>query len=1207
MNDLNKTKKRALAWLFWVCLLLGATASTEYFFYRQDENRWAQDFEERLHRRERWADEVLETFRGEGPQEIHDGRNDVLFIGFRRGRIFYWTDEVVSDRNLYLTLTGNDRFMKLGNTYYEVRRKRQGECDYFALLKIKEVYPYNSPYVGDRFSPSLNIPLESTSEVTIHADMREDSHLIADYEGNGLFYLSYSKDYKGRDYHYALIALYLCFFLSLFYVYGLFLKSTRSWKKQLAYLLFFILFLIALRWFSIRFRLPFCVFRLPIFDTLMAEKMFVSSIGDLLLLTFSVFSIVYITLPYIRINYASSWLRRHRYLMTAFLLTLVFWYVDLYNFAIDLAIANMDVHLNIAQIVLIDVPSLIIFIAILLGGVVILLGLFGVASWANRLLPFKGLLWLLSATCLVLWLVSLFANLYTNHWDCLFIWSVTMLFAVYKYFFKHESWRSIYLIAIFILSVYVVMTTEKYERYKEQRQRLEYATGLIEERDYHFEKRLKDFDRNIIHSDVLFFFLEGRRHQQAEDYMREKLLDLRAYNYYTNLTFCRRGNLIFLPGSWEPVDCQEYFDRLIRRFGSRVGDTHFYTIRIFDGIVTYIGRFEIANTLVYLRFDSAREDEGVGYSKILSRRSGMEHLPVYDYSIAKYQHRNLVYSQGDFVYSKRLKPWSENRSAGVEIVTKEHYSHMLIAVDDDNTLIISLPERIFALYYLNVLYAFLLCVLLSSYGLFYVNGRRRARIRGTLKARIRNSVIWLIFILLVFLSTLSIYFSTKSFEKRHKAKAIEFLKYVNKELERLDCVDWSECPTILQTLSNISHLLLVDINIYSSSGELVATSRPEIFQLDFRGFLINPKALREIIGRGSTSYIEQERIGELKYMSVYMPLVLDRGKTYVLNVPYFAQNREFNIDVVIMIVITVNIAIVMMVVAFILSGVLAERVTKPLQMVNDKLRKMRLGGKNEKVDYKEKDEIGELVREYNTMVEQLDESVVRLARSERESAWREMARQIAHEIKNPLTPMKLNIQFMMRTIDMEDTDKFKQRFRSLSGMLIEQIDNMAATASAFSDFAKISLTRNEVLKLDEVLRNCIMLFDHTIADIRYEGDPDLAVFADREQMRRVIVNLLKNAGQSIPEGRPGKVDVTLREVGGRVEVRIRDNGCGVPEEIRERIFEPNFTTKTSGSGLGLALCHRIIQNFGGEIGFSTELGVGTEFYFLLDRHQEPDA
>lgn len=1207
MSDMNKMRKRAFKWLFWTCLLLGATASTEYFFYRQDERQWAQDFEERLHRREKWADEILETFADGGTQEIYSGKNDVLFIGFRRGRIFYWTDEVVSDRNLYLTLMGSDRFMKLGNTYYEVRKRRYGDRDYFALLKIKEVYPYNSPYVGDKFSPTLNIPRESTSEVTIHADMREGSHLIADRDGNGLFFLTYGKNYKEKDSHYILIALYLCFFLSLFYVYALSLKSAGSWKTQVYYLLVFVLFLTGLRWLSLYYRIPFCVFRLPIFENLLAEKMFVSSIGDLLLFTFCIFSIVYITLPYIRINYANAWLHRYRYLMAVVLLGLVFWYVDFYNFSIDLVVANMDVHLNIAQIVLIDVPSLITFIAILLGGVVILIGIFGVVFWASHFLSFRGLAGMTVVMCLAVWGLSVWGKWYTNYWDCLFIGFVTLLFAVYKYFLKWESWRSVYLIAIFFLSVYVVMTTEKYEHYKEQRQRLDYATGLIEERDFHFEKRLEEFDENITRSDVLFFLLEGGRPRQAEDYMREKLLDLKAYNYYTNLTFCRKGNLMFLPGTWEPVDCQEYFDRLIRRFGNRVGQTHFYAIRIFDGVVTYIGRFEIANTLVYLRFDSTKEDEGIGYSQILSRQSGVENVPVYEYSYAKYQNRTLVYSKGDFVYSKRLKPWSENRNAGVEMVMKEHYSHMLIAVDDNNTLIISLPERTFALYYLNSLYAFLLCVLLSSYGLFYINGGRRSMARGSLKARIRNSVIWLIFILLALLTTLSIYFSTKSFEGRHQAKAIEFLKYVNKELERLDCVDWAECPSILQTLSNISQLLLVDINIYSASGELVATSRPEIFQLDFRGFLVNPKALREIVGRGSTSYIEQERIGELKYMSVYMPLVLDRGKTYILNVPYFARNRDFNIDVVIMVVITVNIAIVMMVVAFILSGVVAERVTKPLQMVNDKLRKMRLGGKNEKVVYKEQDEIGELVCEYNNMVEQLDESVVRLSRSERESAWREMARQIAHEIKNPLTPMKLNIQFMLRAINLEDTEKFKQRFRELSGMLIEQIDNMAATASAFSDFAKISVTHNEVLKLDEVLRNCIMLFDNTIENIRYEGDPELKVLADREQMRRVIVNLLKNAGQSIPDNRVGEVTVTLRDVGGRVEVRIRDNGCGIPEEIRDRIFEPNFTTKTSGSGLGLALCHRIIENFGGEIGFTTELGVGTEFYFILDRCEDSDA
>ena len=218
-------------------------------------------------------------------------------------------------------------------------------------------------------------------------------------------------------------------------------------------------------------------------------------------------------------------------------------------------------------------------------------------------------------------------------------------------------------------------------------------------------------------------------------------------------------------------------------------------------------------------------------------------------------------------------------------------------------------------------------------------------------------------------------------------------------------------------------------------------------------------------------------MGELTYMSAYMPLVLDNGKSYILNIPYFAQNDELNLDIIIMVVIMVNIAIVMMVLAFILSGLVAERVTRPLQMLNDKLKKMHVGGKNEKIVYNHADEVGRLVEEYNNMVDKLDESIVQLAKSERESAWREMARQIAHEIKNPLTPMKLNIQFMLRSLQMEDTEKFKERFRAVSGMLIEQIDNMAAIASAFSDFAKMSEAHNETFEVDELVRNCSLLFN----------------------------------------------------------------------------------------------------------------------------------
>ena len=299
----------------------------------------------------------------------------------------------------------------------------------------------------------------------------------------------------------------------------------------------------------------------------------------------------------------------------------------------------------------------------------------------------------------------------------------------------------------------------------------------------------------------------------------------------------------------------------------------------------------------------------------------------------------------------------------------------------------------------------------------------------------------------------------------------------------MPCVDARKCPEVTGRLSDMSELLLIDINIYSRQGKLIATSRPEIFEYGFEGTLVDPEALKQIEKLGVTSYIANGKVGELTYMSAYMPLVLDNGKSYILNIPYFAQNDELNLDIIIMVVITVNIAIVMMVLAFILSGLVAERVTRPLQMLNDKLKKMHVGGKNEKIVYNHADEVGRLVEEYNNMVDKLDESIVQLAKSERESAWREMARQIAHEIKNPLTPMKLNIQFMLRSLQMEDTEKFKERFRAVSGMLIEQIDNMAAIASAFSDFAKMSEAHNETFEVDELVRNCSLLFKNNTEEL----------------------------------------------------------------------------------------------------------------------------
>ncbi len=1193
-------KKKIWITLFLSVVLLGATVLTEFLFYRQDENTWVRNFQNRLHQQEILADEVLDAQQDTVSLDRKEWNEDLIGVCFRDGEPVSWTHKKIGGDRLYRLLTENDRFVKIGNTLYEVRKRRHEGWDCFALLRIKDVYPYTTRYVKNGFGQYLKIAEENINQLTVSASPAEHAHLIRNKEGEPLFYLSYGENYKERGSDYLLITLYLLFFLSLFYVYNLIQKNAATLRLQLCYFLGFILLLLGMRYFMLYFRLPPTLCQLFVFDEDLSKDIYIRSIGDLILTTFCIFQLVYATLFNIRINYENEKLKHYRYVWAVGLLVILFLYVDFFNFAIDLVIENMDIHLNIAQLVHISLASVIAFVAISLAGLVILVLTFGILSAFRHFFSFRQVVKIDTLVCLLLWLISEVLGLYTNFWDCFFIWITILLIAVNKYLLKRDIQRSIYILAVFLLSIYVVMVTKKYESYKEQRQRMDYATDLIEERDDNFEERLQEIDRSVSRSFVLEELLMRGEEQEAEAFLRENLLNMTGYNYYPDITFCRSGDNLWLTDSKEQRGCREYFEQIIRRYGHPLGDTHFYSIGMFDGFVTYIGRFPYGDTYLYLKFDAAKDDEGSGYPQVLSRKAGKENNRGYFYSYAKYANGELVSSSGNFVYYKKLTAFGVDKRDGVLLMDKDHYSHMMIPVGQQDMLIISLPENTFALYYMNALYAFFVCILISSYGLFFTANRHINFRKGTLKARIKNNIISLIFVLFVLLTALSVYINTKSFEGRHNAKAIELLKYVNKELERLDCVDWQRCPDILQTLSEMSDLLQIDINIYSDKGTLVSTSRPEIFQIGFDGWLLNPEALEQIGIKGATSYIEKEKIGELGYISAYMPLILDNGRSYILNVPYFAQNDELNLDIVIMIVITVNIAVVMMVLAFVLSGLIAEKVTKPLQVVNEKLRKMRIGGKNEKIKYRHKDEIGVLVQEYNNMVDKLDESIGQLARSERENAWREMARQIAHEIKNPLTPMKLNIQFMLRSLQMEDPEKFKQRFRDISGMLIEQIDNMAAIASAFSDFAKLSVSNNEIFSVDDLVRNCTLLFENNVDEIHCEADTGLKIFADKEQMRRVVINLLKNAEQSIPEGRKGKIQVKVSEINEKVEIRIRDNGCGIPEELQKKIFEPNFTTKSSGSGLGLAICQRIIESVGGKIGFTTTLGEGTEFYIILN-------
>jgi two-component system nitrogen regulation sensor histidine kinase NtrY len=269
---------------------------------------------------------------------------------------------------------------------------------------------------------------------------------------------------------------------------------------------------------------------------------------------------------------------------------------------------------------------------------------------------------------------------------------------------------------------------------------------------------------------------------------------------------------------------------------------------------------------------------------------------------------------------------------------------------------------------------------------------------------------------------------------------------------------------------------------------------------------------------------------------------------------------------------------------------LSNYISKNMRLVIDQLKKVRINGSNEKLTWKRNDEIGELIQEYNVMVEKLERTAVELAQSERESAWKEMAQQVAHEIKNPLTPMKLTLQMMEREQDQKE-------LQEMASNLLEEVESLTHIAEAFSRFAQMPGLVLEEADIAYLSKRAVGLYADRGVSCIVSGP--IHVKVDTEQWSRILHNLVKNAFQSIPQDTDPEVVVSVSKDGkGRALVRVRDNGAGIPAAMKERIFEPNFTTKSSGMGLGLALVKNLIENFGGTISFESTTS-GTEFTIVL--------
>lgn len=398
-----------------------------------------------------------------------------------------------------------------------------------------------------------------------------------------------------------------------------------------------------------------------------------------------------------------------------------------------------------------------------------------------------------------------------------------------------------------------------------------------------------------------------------------------------------------------------------------------------------------------------------------------------------------------------------------------------------------------------------------------------------------------------------------------------------------------------------------DINIYDSKGLLVQSSQNAVFEKGLQANLMNPIAFARLSNKVTNQFTQSESIGQLKYISLYTPLYNEKNMIIAyVNIPYFSHTNALKNEISRFLIALINVYIPILLITGLLALIISNSLTQPLNRISEQLRKIRLGKHNEIIEWNQQDEIGMLITEYNKMIYKLDESAQSLKRNEREGAWREMAKQIAHEIKNPLTPMKLSIQYLQRALQ-ENNPNTPQLTQKVTHTLIEQIDNLAEIAGAFSSFAQMPTPNNEKMDIDHYLKSIIDLFSKNESiKINYQSYVTPAfIFADKNQMISLFNNLIKNAVQAISEVEYGLIDVYLLEEYGTIKIIIMDNGVGIPDENKDRIFTPNFTTKNSGSGLGLAISKQIIESTGGSIWFESTPNIGTSFYVVIPKYVHP--
>lgn len=563
---------------------------------------------------------------------------------------------------------------------------------------------------------------------------------------------------------------------------------------------------------------------------------------------------------------------------------------------------------------------------------------------------------------------------------------------------------------------------------------------------------------------------------------------------------------------------------------------------------------------------------------------------------------------GTYLFSIEL-PNISQQSEFIELKdVTDNFSYRSIFTSNDPT---NASANKLRTYYWLILILIIVLLLVAIFSLVRYRGFRRMRLGG--KFQIVLTPMVLVILLSIFL--VSIEHSRRVFIETQQLRLTKKAQYVKLSLQNMYFWDVALSNANTNSLNidlrDMSFAFETDIHVYDLQGRLIGTSAPRLFQLGLLPMHIAPQPFFL-----DNTLVQYEHIGDVRYLSAYTDFINGNySQIGYIALPSFISQKEINEHLQAYILKILPLYLILLLVSVAVVWGISHMVTSSLSLVSGQLKKHRLGEPGKHIDYSYSDEVGELVTHYNQMMDALAESTERLARTEREMAWRTMARQVAHEINNPLTPMKLTLQQLQRT---KGTERFDAAFDRSTQLLIDQIDNLSHIAKSFSSFAKMPEVNPTTIDLAEKLFNFITLMRNNPSEIpiRYIGpEKGVMAIADADQITQVFTNIVKNALQAM-QGRPNSdiiiilkpqiknsdatAKILLNSTDKWVEISISDNGPGIPTEAREKVFVPNFTTKNTGAGLGLPISKNIVEGSGGKITFQTS-DSGTTFYIYLKK------